>query len=98
MRKITQEAYQAFINKKPFKKSNTAVQVSEDGGVVQLLLFDNVIAKQVNDTLSITSAGWPTNVTKERLNSFPGVRIQQERGAWFLNGLFWDGSWIEVHN
>lgn len=96
MRKITQSAYQAFIHKKPFAKSNTAVQVSEDGSVVKLLLHDNVIAKQVNGTLSITSAGWPTNTTKDRLNALPGVCIHQAKGVWYLNDLFWDGSWTEV--
>lgn len=95
MRKITREAYQAFINKKPFAKSNTTVQVLEDGSVT-LSLHGNIIAKQVNDTLSITSAGWPTNTTKERLNAFPGVRIHQSKGVWYLNDLFWDGSWITV--
>ena len=96
MRKITREAYQAFINKEPFAKSNTTVQVSEDGSVVQLLLHDNVIAKQVNGTLSITSAGWPTNNTKERLNSLPGVRIHPAKGVWYLNDRYWNGDWIII--
>ena len=95
MRKITRSAYQAFISKEPFAKSNTTVQVSEDGGV-QLLLFGNTIAKQKDGTLSITTAGYPTNTTKERLNAFPGVRIHQSKGVWYLNDLFWDGSWITV--
>lgn len=95
MRKITQQAYQAFINKEPFAKSNTAVQVSEDG-TVTLSLFGNIIAKQVGGILNITSAGYPTNTTKERLNAFPGVRIHQSKGVWYLNDLFWDGSWITV--
>lgn len=95
MRKITREAYQAFINKEPFAKSNTAVHVSEDGKVA-LLLHGNIIAKQVDGTLSITSARWPTNVTKERLNALPGVHIQQRKGVWYLNGIFWDGDWIII--
>ena len=95
MRKITREAYQAFINKEPFTKSNTVVQVSEDN-TVTLLLFNNVIAKQVGGILSITSAGYPTNTTKERLNAFPGVRIHQSKGVWYLNDIFWDGDWIII--
>lgn len=95
MRKITRSAYQAFINKKPFTKSNTTVQISEDG-TVTLLLHGNTIAKQVGGTLSITTAGWPTNVTKERLNALPGVHIQQRKGVWFLNDIFWDGDWIII--
>ena len=97
MRKITQQAYQAFINKEPFAKSNTAVHVAEDGDVA-LFLHGNIIAKQVDGILSITTAGWPTNVTKERLNALPGVRIHQSKGVWYLNDIFWDGSWTEVHN
>lgn len=95
MRKITKEAYQAFINKEPFTKSNTAVHVLEDGEVI-LSLFGNIIAKQVGGILSITSAGYPTNTTKERLNAFPGVHIQQRKGVWFLNDIFWDGDWIII--
>lgn len=95
MRKITREAYQAFINKVPFKSSNTAVQVLEDGAVF-LTLHGNTIAKQVDGILSITSAGWPTNTTKERLNSLPGVRIHQAKGVWYLNDMFWDGDWITI--
>ena len=97
MRKITREAYEAFISKEPFAKSNTAVHVAEDGDVA-LFLHGNIIAKQVGGTLSITSAGYPTNTTKERLNAFPGVSIHQKKGVWFLNDIFWDGSWTEVHN
>lgn len=95
MRKITREALQAFINKEPFSKSNTTVHVSEDGEVT-LLLHGNSIAKQVNGVLSICSAGWPTNTTKERLNSLPGVRIHSANGVWYLNGMYWDGDWIII--
>lgn len=98
MRKITHEAYQAFINKEPFKKSNTEVQVLEDGRVVQLLLFGNIIANQEDGKLSITTAGWSTNTAKERLNAFPDVRIHKAKGVWYLNGLVWDGGWIEVRD
>ena len=97
MRKITREAYQAFINKEPFKKSNTEVQVSDTGDVVQLLLYNNAIAKQVNGVLSITSAGYPTNTTKERLNAFTNVRIHQAKGLWYLNDEYWDGEWIIIY-
>ena len=97
MRKITKEAYQAFINKKPYKKSNTAVQVLEDGAVI-LSLHGNSIEKQVDETLSITTAGWQTVTTKERLNAFPDVFIKQKKGVWYLNGLVWDGGWAEVRD
>lgn len=95
MRKITREALQAFINREPFRKSNTSVHVTRDG-VVYLMLFGNIIAKLVGDRLCITLAGWPTNTTKERLNALPGVHIHQLDGVWYLNGVVWDGNWVEI--
>lgn len=95
MRKITMEAYEAFINKKRFTKSNTAVRIEYD--VVTLSIFGNIIAKLVDDRLSITTAGWPSNTTKERLNAFPGVHIHQLDGVWYLNGVVWDGNWVEIY-
>ena len=42
--------------------------------------------------LWITSAGWPTNTTKERLNGFNGVNIYQKDFQWYVNGEAWDGE------
>ena len=95
MRKITKEAIAAFNDMKPFSKSNTTVLVTEDN-TATLALFGNIIAKQEDGVLSITTAGWPTSTTKERLNALPGVHIEQKKGVWYLNGLFWDGSWVII--
>ena len=40
---------------------------------------------------TLSSGGWITNTTKDRLNQFGPVRISQERGQWFLLGLDKDG-------
>jgi len=49
-----------------------------------------------NGDLWINDAGWQTVTTKERLNGFPTVNIQQKDFEWFLNGERWDGSKIRV--
>ena len=96
MRKITNEAVSAFLDRKPFKKSNMKVQL-DFGGVWKLKLHGNTIASiDEMNMLSISNAGWASNTTKERLNGLPNVRVQQKNWNWFLNGVEWNGEWTRV--
>ena len=93
MRKITREIARAFHN----REAKTIGNSRTDGNA--LYLFNNKIAEIFNDgELWITNAGWMTATTKERLNGLNGVRINQLRGNWYLNGELWDGRWICVSN
>ena len=103
MRKITQQAVQAFQSSRPFKSGNTQVRVLTQapfspgsGSLVLLELHGNTIARHEswNGRTYVTDAGWDTRTTKERLNGLDGVSISQRRGVWYLNGKAWDGSWI----
>lgn len=94
-RKITNEAIAAFNQNRPFCKSNTCVMV--ESGTTFLMLFGSDIAIKENGVLKITNAGWQTKTTMERLNALPGVRIQQKKGVWYLNGEIWDGSWKVIN-
>ena len=96
MRKITRLAVDAFMSATPFKLSNTEVVVDETSSVLRL--HGNTIAVQLhgNGNIYITNCGWQTNVTKERLNGIPGVNISQKNFQWFLNGVLWDGSLVEI--
>lgn len=97
MKKITEESVKAFMNAKPFKKSNMSVEVLEN--VTILRLHRNAIAYRYNDperTLSITNCGWFSLTTKERLNGIPGVVVIQKNFKWYLNGAEWDGKLIDV--
>ena len=97
MRQITQRISTAFRNGRSLRIDNTYT----DG--VAIWLFGNKIAEYRSDYnneplngLWITSAGWRTNTTKERLNGLPGVNITQRNHQWYLNGVAWDGNWIHV--
>jgi len=91
MRKITIEACEAFENNKPFNKSNTIVNV--DGDIILMTLFDNVIAKKIDNRTFISDGGFRlSNTTKERLNGLKGVNVRTIKGKHFLNGYEWDGS------
>ena len=96
MRKVTEQAVNAFLLNKPFNGDNTTVERSRLGAT--LYLHGNLIASKDLDSkhIQITNAGWFSNTTKERLNGLPGVSIQQKKGVWYLNGKEWDGKLINV--
>ena len=97
MRSITKLSIEAFYNTEPFKLDNTEVKVLPN--VTILILFGNEIAYRYNDperTLSITTCGYKTVTTKERLNGLNGVHIQQIKKKWYLNGELWDGNLINI--
>ncbi len=84
MRKVTQQAYNAWVNRKPFKKGNTRVAITIDKKR-SLYLHGNCIAKEENGKFYINHCGWETCTTRERLNMFPGVHIRINKGSFILN-------------
>jgi hypothetical protein len=95
MRKITKEAVSAFLERKPYRKSNMSVEAY--GNEFRLKLHGNSIASiDELGVLSVSNAGWASNTTKERLNGIPGVRVNQKNWTWYLNGQEWDGSWKRI--
>jgi hypothetical protein len=95
MRKITSEAVDKFLSRKPFKKSN--MEVDAFYSTYRLKLHGNVIAViDEFNVLQISNAGWASNTTKERLNGIPGVHIKQKNWTWYLNGQEWDGGWKRI--
>ena len=97
MRKITKESIKAFYNREPFKKSNMIVKNKE--GKTYLKVFDNVIAilDEVNE-LFITTAGWNSVTTRERLNGLSGVRLGTKKEQLYLNNIPWDGKLTNIRN
>jgi len=70
MRKITQQAIKAFTGKYNFKNGNTEVIRIENNTNIktELYLHNNLIAYEINDNIYISSQGWQTSTTRERLN------------------------------
>jgi hypothetical protein len=95
MRKITQQAVQAFYNKEKFNVSNTSVEVED--GKVTMKLFGNTIAGQDSKGVWITDAGWSTRTTFERLNGLDDVRVNKKKGQTYLNGEAWDGEKVYIN-
>ena len=80
---------EAFKEQKAKKLSNT-----ESTGK-QLLLFGNCIAKWSLNKIWITSAGWKTVTTRDRLQIL-GANLHVKKGIWYLNDVEWNGDWIQI--
>lgn len=96
MRKITEESIDAFYSKKRFKKRNMEVYVGEFS--TQLSLHGNTIAYLDDDgVLEITTCGYNTNTTRDRLNGLKNVTVKTKLGQLYLNGEEWDGELIKIN-
>lgn len=103
MRKITINASNALWGMGFFKASNT--EVINDDGIMKMFLHGHRIATLRNNKLSISSCGWRTTTTKERLNGVLeklGCGVFQKNFEWFLSSSngdvvpFHDGMIVEV--
>jgi hypothetical protein len=99
--KITREAATAFWHSKTFRSGNTEVYVSPLG-YVGMFLHGNLIARhEGGKRFSISSCGWETKTTKDRLNGileqfgYP-VRLKQKGGKWFLGDHEWVNPEIQI--
>jgi hypothetical protein len=95
MRKITTKAFEAFRSNQEFSLDNT--YVTSDENQTSMYLHFNCIAKKCRKSgiVEITTAGWNTPTTKERLKPFACVHtIKHEL---HLEGLPWTGEWIVIN-
>lgn len=90
MRKITKEIIGAFLN----HETRTIGNSHTDG--CKLLLHGNEIAVHVKGGFDITTAGWNTPTTRERLNGIPGVSVCVKNGQLYLNGQPWNGDYTFI--
>lgn len=97
MRKITKDAYQAFLWKKKFTKGNTYVEPLY--GEVYMYLFGNLIAKTENGNTLINHCGYITATTQERLNAFDvKIRRKRKKGQFIVNEKFiWKDGWLNIN-
>lgn len=86
MRKISQEAINAFMNYQKFSKSNTTVIYYNKNAC--LYLHGNLIAVRNRiGRIFFSLAGYPSNTTRERLNAIPNLSVKQIQGNQFANGV-----------
>lgn len=98
MKKITEDAYNAFIKRKRFKCRNTEVKIDDSGDFIFLYLFGNCIARTCEEITYISDGGYGySRTTTERLRPFP-VNLRGLKGEWILDEKsVWDGNWIKIN-
>jgi hypothetical protein len=94
-RKISQAGAMALESFRVMHQANTAVERDHNDDWI-LKLHGNTIARITEDGLSVTTAGWNTPTTRERLNALDGVGVHQKNYVLYLNDKEWDGSWVKV--
>lgn len=99
MKKVTENTANAFISRKTFSSGNTVVHAENNS--VSCFLHGNKIAFLTGNLLSVSSCGWKTSATKERLNGiFSGFklpRITQKDFTWYIDGKpFEDGTTFKI--
>lgn len=96
MRKITEESIDAFYSKKRFRKRNMEVYIGEFS--TQLRLHGHTIAiLNDNGVLEITTCGYNTNTTRDRLSALKGVTVRTKLGQLYLNGKEWNGNLTTIN-
>lgn len=88
MRQITNNAVNAFIAKQNFGCGNTTV--TNNGDKTEMYLFGNLIAYEINQNVYISSQGYETSTTRERLN---GLVQALECGRVYIKG---GSMWYET--
>lgn len=95
MRKITQQAVEAFICRDTFRSGNTCVALDSPIGepeTVTMYLHGNAIAKVNVNGVWVSCGGWTSTTTKERLNGLLSElglgNVYQKDYVWY----FADGS------
>ena len=91
MRQITRDIVAAFMNREEKRIGNSHTRGEF------LYLHGNAIAcHNADGTIEVTTAGWNTPTTRERLNGIPGVKVYVRRGQLYLNDQPWDGNWARI--
>jgi hypothetical protein len=92
-KKISQDSINAFLNKERFSRENMMVDRGPESSWY-LMLHGNAIAKMASDgTMFISTCGWHTRTTQERLNcllytlgSESRLRIRKGKALWETSG------------
>ena len=94
MSKTHEKVIEAFLQGKSAKISNTQTNGKE------LFLFGNCIARRYGDDMQVTTSGWNTVITRDRLNMLPNVWVRCRKGNLQINFQSkwqdWDGEWINI--
>ena len=65
----------------------TRVQRRDDGSIVIRQHSTDIVTYMKDGTIVLTSGGWKTPTTKDRLNRYSGIRLYQSKGVWYIDEM-----------
>lgn len=88
MKRIEQAMLAAILKRKPMRKGNTEVVISDGGSKVSVFLHGNKIymASTTEGWAWFSLCGWNTPTTRSRLNAL-GINVRQRNWQALYNGL-----------
>ena len=93
MRNIAIKAKEAFDEGRRLSMGNTKVISSLE--TTSLYLFKHEIVRKDYEGLKITTAGFNTRTTRDRLSAF--INVRSTKGQLVINNKFpWDGEWLNL--
>ena len=82
------EAYALVAGKNNRKsrklENNTRGYIEYDGSVSIELHSTKVVTLYANGLVKLASGGWQTVTTKDRMNRYSPVYVQQRKGEWYV--------------
>lgn len=83
-----------FLKGRASKKTgnNTYIVRRSESEIAVCLHYTDVVTYTKSGKVRLSSGGWRTATTKQRIKQFSGVNLWQEKGEWLANGEpFFDG-------
>jgi len=74
------------------KLANNTYLMRQNDDIVVRLHETNIITFKPDGKVVLSSGGWLTPTTKNRLNDYAGVNVYQDKGQWYI------GSWDQKDN
>lgn len=87
-----------YMGKPKLLERNTVKYQKPNGDMAIRLHRTDIIVTGVNGTVTLSSGGWKTMTTKDRINKYAGVQIHSDKGIWKVSSIpFKDGMVIKAN-
>ena len=87
------EALSVLNGRESKKLANNTYLKKRDNAIAVMLHQTYVVTYQQDGKIVLNSGGWKTHTTKDRINTYSPLRINQKKGIWYLSDgkLYHDG-------
>jgi len=92
MQKTKKEIMEGIDCIKSKKIDNNTIEYLQNNGTKVIRLHQTDIITFKNGVVILNSGGWRTPTTRNRINKYSGIHVNQLKGQWFIGEyLFYDG-------